>query len=175
MPLDEDTLARLLAREHNKLAAYAWSLVHDDHLVDDILQEMSIVAIRKRQEINDEQHLLAWLRITCRRTALDLLRRRNSRPHPLGEAALDLLDLEWSKRETTHTADVMEALRFCLDQLKPYARQLMELRHRDGMSSAGIAQLLGRNLASVHVAVSRVHRALGNCIRQRLAKEAACE
>ena len=172
MAIDEGTLAQLLVREHDKLASYAWSLVRDDHLVDDILQELALVAIRKRQEIVDEQHFLAWMRVTCRRTALDTLKRRNRRPHPLGEAVLDLLDAHWAEHDQTPSADLAEALRLCLEQLTPYARRLVQMRYGEGLKTSRIAGALGRNVATIYVAITRVHQTLGDCIRGRMAKEA---
>src|SRR5262245_21757707 len=107
MSLDEAAIARLLVREHDKLAAYVWSLVRDDHLVDDILQELALVAIRKRAEIVDEQHFLAWMRVACRLTALDTLKRLQRRPLSLDDAVLDLLDTEWAKHDATPSAHLM--------------------------------------------------------------------
>jgi RNA polymerase sigma-70 factor (ECF subfamily) len=171
MAIDEATLARLLVREHDKLAAYAWSLVRDDHLVDDILQELALIAIRKREEIVDEQHFLAWMRVTCRRTALDTYKRRKHRPHPLGDAVLDLLDAEWTERDAVASPDLSEALRSCLEQLTPYARRLVQMRYGEGLKTSQVARSLGRNVETIYVALTRVHRALGDCIRGQLAKE----
>lgn len=175
MPLSEDIVARILTQEHRKLAAYAWSLVRDNHLVDDILQEVAMVAIRKRAELNDETHLLAWLRVTCRRTALDTLKRRGQRPTLLGDAALDLLDLEWQDRERIDSADLLSALQTCLKKLTNYSQNLIQMRYRQGLSAAQIATQLGRKPASMRVIISRVHRALGDCIRQRIEQEAKHE
>lgn len=173
MSLDEAKLAQLLVREHDKLAAYAWSLVRDDHLVDDLLQELALIAIRKRDEILDEEHFLAWMRVTCRLTALDMLKRRNRRPHPLGEAVLDLLDSEWQQHDVHASADTIGALRECLKQLSPYARNLVELRYGQGLKSGRIAEVVQRRINTVYVALARVHQTLAACIEDRLATERA--
>jgi RNA polymerase sigma-70 factor (ECF subfamily) len=175
MAVSEDVVARVLTQEHRKLAAYTWSLVRDNHMVDDILQEVATVAIRKRGDLNDETHLLAWLRVTCRRTALDALKRRGQRPALLGDAALDLLDLEWQDRQRHDSADLLSALEACLKKLTNYSQNLINMRYKQGLSAAQIAKQLGRKPASMRVIISRLHRALGDCIRQRLAREAEHE
>jgi RNA polymerase sigma-70 factor (ECF subfamily) len=173
MSIDLATLTRLFVREHDRLAAYAWSLVHDDHLVDDILQEVALIATRKCDEIVDEHHFLGWMRVTCRNVALDMSKRRNRSPSLLGDEALNLLDVEWARRDQAATSDLTDALRTCLERLSPYARQLVGLRYGQGLKSARIAALLQRDTNAVYVALTRVHRKLGDCVRLRLSNEAA--
>ncbi len=171
MPIDKDRLVQLLLREHNTLAAYSWSLVRDEHLVDDIMQELALVMVRRGGEIVDEHHFPKWARSVCRLTALDMLKRRRRRPHPLGDGVLDLIDAQWAQGVDRNSADLTEALRICLQKLSPYARQLIELRYAEGLKSADIASRLGRTVIGVYEALSRAHRRLGECIRGRLAKE----
>jgi RNA polymerase sigma-70 factor (ECF subfamily) len=171
MPLDEATLAQLLVREHDKLAAYCWSLVRDDHLVDDILQELALLAIRKRDEIQDVQHFLAWMRVTCRLTALDLCRRLDRQAVMLEDSVLSLLDAEWAAHDATPSDGLLEALRHCLEGLAPYGRKLLEMRYHDGWKSAKIAEATQREVQSIYVALTRVHRALRECIDHRMNEE----
>jgi RNA polymerase sigma-70 factor (ECF subfamily) len=173
MPLDEATLTRLLMREHDKLVAYAWSLVRDDHLVDDILQEVALVALRKRDEIQDDQHFLAWMRVTCRLTALDMLKRRGRQPASMGDEVLGLLDDAWAERDATSLTGIVEALRKCVEGLTPYSRQLVELRYHKGWKSAKIASSLKRETHAIYVALNRIHRSLAECVQKRMNEEAA--
>lgn len=169
MSLSEEAVVSTLYREHRQLAAYAWSLLRDNHLVEDVLQEIAMVAVRKRLEIADEQHLRGWLRVACRRMSLDAIRRRGRRPTLLGEGVLDLLDSEWAEREQLDSASGLTALEACLNELTDYARQLMQLRYADGLTSGQIAVRLGRKPASMRVVLCRIHKSLGECVRRRLA------
>jgi RNA polymerase sigma-70 factor (ECF subfamily) len=173
MPLDEETLTRLLVREHDKLVAYTWTMVRDDHLVEDILQEVALVAVRKRSEIQDDQHFLAWMRVACRLTALDMLKRRGRQPASMGDEVLSLLDEAWAERDTTPVTGIVEALRKCVEELTPYSRQLIELRYHKGWKSAKIAASLKRETHAIYVALTRIHRSLADCVRRRMSEEVA--
>jgi RNA polymerase sigma-70 factor (ECF subfamily) len=158
----------LLLRERVKLLAYIRAIVRDDHLAEDVLQEVALLALRKRDEIRDGRHFLAWMRLTSRHRALKSLRRRH---HQLlvDEALLDRLDEHWAEHDQAPGTDLVEALRYCLERLSPYARNLVKLRYAEGVSGRRLAEVVGRSLNTVYVALSRIHRSLGDCIRQRLA------
>jgi RNA polymerase sigma-70 factor (ECF subfamily) len=175
MPIPPDLLTRLLVREHDKLAAYTWQMVRDYHLVSEVLQEMALVATRKAGEIADERHFPAWARCTCRNLALDTLRQRQRRPALLSNNVLDLLEVEWSQFDEVDSFSLTAALRDCLKRLSNRARQIVDLRYGSGLSSARVAEHLGRKVTTVYVALTRIHRTLGECIRKKQAEEAAAD
>ena len=175
MAIDSDNLARLLVREHEKLAAYTWQIVRDYHLVTEVLQEMAVVAMRKADQIADERHFPAWARCTCRNLALDLLRQQRRRPILLDNSLLDSLEAQWSQWDAEDSSSLTVALRDCLRGLSRNARQIVELRYGRGMSSAQVAEHLGRKVPTVYVAITRIHQALGECIRRKLAEEALAD
>jgi RNA polymerase sigma-70 factor (ECF subfamily) len=158
----------LLLRERVKLLAYIRSIVRDDHLAEDVFQDVAVLAVRKCDEIRDGGHFLAWMRLTSRHRALKTLRQRQHQ-RLLDEALLDRLDEQWAEYDRASSADLVEALRVCLERLSPYARNLIELRYAEGLSGQRLAEVVDRSLNTVYVTLSRIHRSLGECIRQRLA------
>jgi RNA polymerase sigma-70 factor (ECF subfamily) len=167
-PIDQELLVVLLLRERVKLLAYIRSIVRDDHLAEDIFQEVAVLAVRKRDEIRDGRHFLAWMRLSSRHLALKTLRERR---HQLlmDESLLDLLDEQWAEHDLASTADLVEALRHCMERLSPHARNLIKLRYAEGISGTRLAEVVDRSLNTVYVTLSRIHRSLGDCIRQRIA------
>ncbi len=157
----------LLLRERVKLLAYIAAIVRDDHLAEDVFQEVAVLAVRKRDEIRDAGHFLAWMRLTARHRALKVLRQKR-RCLFLDEALLDQMDEQWAERDATSASDLVEALAHCLEGLSPHARNLVRLRYVDGISGSRLAEVVDRSLNAVYVALSRIHRSLGDCIRQRL-------
>jgi RNA polymerase sigma-70 factor (ECF subfamily) len=143
--------------------------VRDDHLAEDIFQEVAASAVQKCDEIRDTQHLLAWVRLTTRRRALKLCRRRRQQCLFRNEALIDLLDEQWAEHDLAPASDLVDALRRCLEELSPYARTLVNLRYAEGISGVRLAEAVGRRLNTVYVALTRIHRSLGDCIRRRLA------
>ena len=171
MPLAHDTIVRLLISKRATLMGYIRAIVHDDHLAEDIFQELSIAALQKRDQIKDEQHFGGWIRQAARIEAAMTLRKRGKAPFPLSAEVLDLIDPHWTAVENRSPAGTTKALRHCLAQLTPYARKLIELRYKDGKTGECLAEATGRKLNTVYVALSRAHGALAVCIREELAKE----
>jgi RNA polymerase sigma-70 factor (ECF subfamily) len=142
--------------------------VRDDHLAEDVFQEVAALAVRKCEEIQDGRHFLAWMRLTARHKALKVVRREH-RYQLLDEPLLDQLDEQWAEHDLASDTDLVEALRLCVERLSPHARNLVKLRYVDGISGLRLAEVVDRTLNTVYVSLSRIHRSLGDCIRQRLA------
>ena len=168
--IDQESLVILLLRERVKLLAYIRAIVRDDHLAEDVFQEVAVLAVRKREEIRDGRHFLAWMRLTSRHRALKVLRQRKQYVL-LDESLLDRLDEHWAEHDLSSSADLLEALRDCLERLGPHARNLVKLRYADGVSGSRLAEVVDRTLNTVYVSLSRIHRSLGDCIKRRLAWE----
>jgi len=168
VPVEQNIIVRTLIRDRAKLLAYIWSIVHDSHLAEDVLQEVSVVAVEKRDAIDSEQALPAWLRSTARLRALHTLRQHRRTPLTLDENVLDLLESEWTRRDAAATDRLMDALRHCLGRLSPAARQIVQMRYADALGSRQIADRLGRSLAAVYKSTTRAHAALAQCVKQQL-------
>jgi RNA polymerase sigma-70 factor (ECF subfamily) len=87
----------------------------------------------------------------------------------MDEILLDQMEEIWAEHDPSPTADLVEALRHCLERLSPNARELVKLRYQDGISGSRLAEVVNRQLNTVYVALSRIHRSLGDCIRQHRA------
>jgi RNA polymerase sigma-70 factor, ECF subfamily len=166
--IDQESLMILLLRERVKLLAYIRAIVRDEHLAEDVYQDVAVLAIRKCEEIEDQRHFLAWMRLTSRHRALKILQQRR-RQVLLDESLLDRLDEQWVEHDQRSSADLTEALRQCLERLSPRARNLIRLRYAEGISGERLAADVDRSLNTVYVSLSRIHRSLGDCIRRRLA------
>jgi RNA polymerase sigma-70 factor (ECF subfamily) len=167
-PIDQESLVILLLRERVKLLAYIRSIVRDGHLAEDVFQEVAVLALRKRDEIRGGRHFMAWMRLASRHRALKAVRGRE-RYLLMDEALLERLDEQWAQHDLSPSADLLEALRHCLETLSPYARNLVGLRYAEGISGLRLSEVVDRSLNTVYVTLSRIHRSLGDCIRRRLA------
>ena len=95
---------------------------------------------------------------------------------PLGVGRV-LLDLGGTQRavvdaefvDQSGRADQIEALRICLEELTPRSQKIVRLRYGQGMKGAELAEVFQRPLNTIYVAVYRIHRALADCIRKRMA------
>jgi RNA polymerase sigma-70 factor (ECF subfamily) len=165
MALEQERLLVVLLRERTRLLAYIRAIVRDAHLAEDVFQEAFALALRSREEISDEPHLLAWVRRAARFRAINVLRQRQRLV--FDEALLDQLEARWSELDQP-AADRVDALHHCIEELTPHSRELLRLRYGENIKGQALADQLRRNLNTVYVALSRIHRALAECIRRRL-------
>jgi RNA polymerase sigma-70 factor (ECF subfamily) len=170
MSLSENEVVQTLLSHRARLLAYLWSIVRDSTLAEDLFQEVSLLALERRDELRDAAALPVWLRKTARFKALAALRNRGGRPTLLSDAALDQLDLAWAAQDESPHDDMKAALTVCLESLSPAAQKIVALRYAQGMSGKSVAESIDRTAHSVYVALSRIHVRLRECIRKQLAK-----
>ena len=169
MEFDPDGLLRLLSVHRGMLLAYILAIVRDSHLAEDVLQDASLVILRKAASLKQESDFPIWARKVARFEALNALRKRNKAPELLDPATLDVLEQAWSKEESPQEYTL--ALRACLQKLGPKARRLIEWRYVAGVRGNALAARLNQPANTVYVALSRIYRILSTCIQERLASE----
>lgn len=173
MALQQDVVVQLLLKHRGKLLGAIRAMVADDHLAEDIFQEVSIAAVNKCSEIADIDHFAPWVRCAARLQSLMALRNRNRLPRTLTGEALDAMETHWQKFDSQPDTHMTEALKNCLDRLSPYARKLVETRYTQGKRGNDLADALRRSMNTVYVALTRVHHTLRDCLRRQLAEEAS--
>ena len=123
-------------------------------------------ALEAREDFHDPDHVLAWSLRAARHRALDWARRRQLRPLP--DDVLDLLEAPSGDPAGVGWSDRGEALHHCLDRLAPSARGLLQMKYGEGLTATVIATRLRRTADAVYQSLSRIHRMLRDCVRQRL-------
>ena len=165
--MDEKLLVQTLLRHRLATIAFLRAILVDAHQADDIFQDVSLMAVEKRQQFTDAEHLAAWLRTAARHRALNAMRDRKTRPLALDAEVIEQLDRRWPT-SPAGGSEIGEALTQCLDELSEYARRLITLRYEHDLSGDRLAEAVGRNTSTVAVALSRTRRMLHNCIHARL-------
>jgi RNA polymerase sigma-70 factor (ECF subfamily) len=168
MAVEHEALVRLLLAQRAMLLGYLSSFVRDAHLAEDLFQDIALVILKKGHELGDPAGFPLWARKIARFEALNALRRRDKAPQPLDDAVLDVLDRQWSAIDAS-ASPAADALRACLQRMPPRSRQLVELRYRDGICGKDLAAKVSQPLNTVYVTLARIHRALSECIKGRLA------
>ncbi|MEM9108955.1 MAG: sigma-70 family RNA polymerase sigma factor [Planctomycetota bacterium] len=166
MSVDQKTITSTLLRERAKLLAYIGAIVRDPHVAEDVLQEVSMLAIEKQDQIQDERVLLPWLRVASRFKSLKAIEKRSRRPALMDSQMLDLMEPHWQAIDTLSMQETNKALDDCVKKLAPQAQRLIELRYGAGLGVREIAQQLGRKTDTLYKTFTRVHAALQRCMRQ---------
>jgi len=86
--LSEETVLCVLLAQRASLIGYIWSMAGDAHLVEDVFQEVAVLALEKRGELRDEKALPTWLRRAARLSVLALIRAQKKSPLLLSDATL---------------------------------------------------------------------------------------
>ena len=170
MSLEQDQIVRILFANRARILSYIWSIVRDFDVAEDVFQEVSVLAVKKAESINDEQHLHHWIRVTARLSCLSTLRRLGRRPVPMDASLLDQLDAAWKTVESAHANEPLEALNWCLKRLSKHAREIIDYRYRKGLTGSALGDAMGQSLNTVYVALSRIHSTLRNCVHGRLGR-----
>lgn len=175
MPTDVKAIVQVLMQQRERLCAHIWTIVRDAQLVEDVLQELSVLAIEKGGDFPDDVHLIAWLRRAARLKALEALRARGRLPVYMDDALLDELERQWEQRALLSDAELIKALHDCVGTLTAGNQQILSLRYRKGKKAAEIATLLGRKVEAVYRALTRIHVALRDCVDRKRREAGAHE
>jgi RNA polymerase sigma-70 factor (ECF subfamily) len=162
MTVEQDLLVRLLLAQRGMLLGYIGSIVRDAHLAEDVFQDTTLIALKKRDELAEVSGFPAWARKIARLEAMNALRRIQKAPRTLDEAVLDILDGHWGKGDE---GPASAALHTCLQRLPARSRQMVEFRYRDDLSGRKLAAKVAQPLNTVYVTLARIHRALLECMR----------
>ena len=156
-------------QQRAELIGYAWLVVADPDVAEDVFQEVSVAAIRKADEINDEDHLVGWLYQAIRLQGLKARRDRSRRAQLLSSDVLEVLAESRDEQADESTKQV--ALRECVNRLQGVTRDILELRYGQNLKPAAIAQSTGKNIQTIYKTITRAHSALRDCVNDRLSKD----
>jgi len=169
LAVQSDIVVKVLMQHRAELIGYAWLVVGDPDVAEDVFQDVSVVAIRKCDEIEDAEHLVGWLYQAIRLQGLKA-RRAESRKHQL--LSSDILEqLAIDRPDVDQSADQLTALRECVNRLQGVTRNILEMRYGQNQKPAAIAQATGKKIQTIYKTITRAHSALRDCMRDRLSKD----
>ena len=169
MPVRIEQIVEVLHQHRSSLIGYAWVVVGDAQLADDVFQDVSMAAIGKADLIVDSEHIVPWLRHAIRLRGLEIRRNRGRHAAFLSPEVLDLFEKVDSATAYASETDRMACLRRCIDTMPKHTRDLLALRYEKDLKPAEIAEQLGKSDQAIYKAIKRIHVALAKCIKERLA------
>jgi RNA polymerase sigma-70 factor (ECF subfamily) len=140
--------------------------------VDDIAQDVFVLAWQKRDEFDGSGDFSGWVIQIARRLVANERRKDNRRNRLLSGEVTDLLLREASEPSgpldrLEHQEDLV-TLRSCLAQLPSAGREMIRLRYFEHLSPGAIASHLGRPSNYVRQSLLRLRRVLSECLGRRL-------
>lgn len=164
MGLEPDVVVQALLRERVRVTSAAVAITHDAHIADDIFQQVVLAALERRSAFREAEHVLAWVFKAARHRAIDYSRRKQLQSLPTD--VLDLIESEWFEDEVGSAR--LEALHRCMGKIGQPAKDLLRLRYHEGLTAVAIAGRTNRSSDAVYQSLSRLHRALRECVQSEL-------
>ena len=160
----------LLSRHERSLAACVHALVPNWQDAEEVLQETRVTLWRKFADFQHGTDFLAWSRTVARYVARTHLRQNGMSRRVLREDVAQALFQEMTRPVADEDCR-QTALSACTQELGQEAQDLLRRFYSDGVKIAQIATDLGRSLHGTYMALSRIRRALMECIELRLRQE----
>jgi RNA polymerase sigma-70 factor, ECF subfamily len=163
---------QLVAQQHQQLRSFVRTLGVAPDWVDDLAQEVFLVAWRERDSFDSQRDIGKWLRGIARNLVRNELRKDQRRQRILHAGLTELLvrPLEGEADAADWQQCRMPALRDCVEQLAPKSRQIVAGRYGDGWKAPDMADHLDMTAAAVRQALMRIREQLKQCIELRLAE-----
>ncbi len=164
-----EAFLRSLAGHERWLATYVYSLVSSTADADDILQECKVTMWKKFGQFTPGTNFRAWARTIALHQILNHRRSEQRRP----VAALDREFIEAIAAEIDRRSDQLDeqadVLRTCLRKLPAAHRAIVVARYYEGCDIDEIAAKTDRSAEAVYRLLSRIRKALGECVNQHAA------
>lgn len=142
----------------NKLYRFALTIVRDEELAQDIVQECLIKVWEKREEVVFVQNMEAWCMQITRNKALDKLRSKHVKKTDLFEVEFDTRKERDTPYVVTERSEMMNRIHDLIDNLPQRQREVMQLRDIEGYSYKEIAENLDVDINLVKTNLFRARR-----------------
>jgi RNA polymerase sigma-70 factor, ECF subfamily len=167
----DDEFVRLLTQYKSQLFRYIFCTVHNLQDAEDIFQQASITLWDKFSEFTPGTNFFLWACSIARYKALAHLKSKDrQRLYFSEELIAELAENDASQSPALEEAR-LRALAACREKLSAADQSLLAACYSDGSPVIDVAKRIGRPVGSVYDSLSRIRRALFDCIRRSLAME----
>ena len=137
---DRDALDRLLEAIQVRLYCYLLSLVHDEHLATDLLQDVFVIVIQKLRWLREPNAFHAWVyRIASRQAFRTLKTKRSFANYHEPNAPLDAVAAEATEDPAP---EIVERIPELLKRVSPASRAVLSLHYLQEMTLQEVADVL---------------------------------
>ena len=164
-----ESFITLFLQHERRLWHYILPLVPTNQDAEDVLQETAIVLWRKREEFRPGSDFMAWARAIARNKVFEWRRRTTVGGRMLDDDVIEQLAAETDRRAGDFD-ERQAAVQDCLRRLPVADAELIHRRYSEGLTGLELAQRLQRPVNSIYQSLSRIRRALLDCIARKLAR-----
>ncbi|MDF1813096.1 MAG: sigma-70 family RNA polymerase sigma factor [Verrucomicrobiales bacterium] len=168
-----EPFVRALTRHERVIRAYIRGAgITRPEDVDEIMQEVSLVAWRKFDQLDNADEFPVWACVIARYEIL-MFRRRHARDRLVFSEKVYELLAEQSLEEVSSSMKEkrLNQLQQCVENLPPASRELVTAAYQPGSTIDKLASQLGKKTNTVYQQLWRIRRALEQCVEERLEAE----
>ena len=159
---------RMFVAHEPELRAFLRTLLPSWELVDDVLQEASVVMWSKLDQLENEEGFVPWAKVIVRFKAMHARRSVARDRLVLSEETVAMLaeDTPDSNSERIHSE--RRALDLCLQKLSLENRCLVLMPYQRSGALSELAQRTNRSVNSLYKLLGRLREKLRLCVEQEL-------
>lgn len=167
----------------DRLFRYAFRLLRDRTVAEDLVQETFLAALDRRAEFQNRSAFLTWLTSILRNKVIDYLRTaiRRGRHHsieesadvepPVGFGSLGIWNVyvpNWAKSADSLLEDrqLLDVVHRCLDKLPGRQGEILRLKLLEDLDNAEICKLLELSQTNLWVLLHRARMAVRSCVEK---------
>jgi RNA polymerase sigma-70 factor (ECF subfamily) len=158
---------RQLVRHERLLHAYIFSQVSSWSVAEEILQETYLRMFERIDEWDASRDLYPW---ACGFAHYQVLTYRNRTRRERLQFSQTFVEkvAHMQQGRSDHLQLRVEALEHCMEQLGSDDKKLLELAYRGDLAVDEVARQMERTVAATYQALSRVRKALKNCVERSI-------
>lgn len=162
-----ETFLRLWMQHEPELRAFVRSCCPKTQEVDDVMQEVSVAALRKFSTLDNHSAFGAWACLIARYELLTARRRHARDRLVLSEDIITMLadegvcELELRKEQ-------LQALDQCIEKLTPDRRKIAISAYSNGTTIREMARQMKKTEGSLYQMLARIRTELHRCVSRKM-------
>ncbi len=149
----------------NKLFRYAKSILNNEELAEDVVQETLLQVWEKRNEIDAIKNIEAWCMTITRNFALGKLRLKSYQNKSL-DILNDPIEPDLPPDKMLEKEDIINKIDEFVRLLPLKQKEIFQLRDIEGFSYQEISQITGHPLSDIKIAIYRARKTLKNQLQK---------
>ena len=142
------------------------SVVFNASEVDDILQDVAVIAIQNADRYDGTRPVNAWVIGIARNRVMKYFEKQNRQKLCFSTELVDALT-DAAASDATQS-ESLDSLQGCLDKLDSEKRKLLIRRHTPGVTARQLAEEIGYTDTRISRLLNRLYAALMKCIETQM-------
>jgi RNA polymerase sigma-70 factor (ECF subfamily) len=162
---------RLLREAHRELFGFIFAMLQNRADAEDVYQQTTIVLWKKFSDFKPGTNFIGWAIRVAQFEIKDYVKARRRRKVFFSDAILDAIAVAYQAESDDARTGRLEALSRCLDKLTDRDRRLIDKCYTVDRDYAKIAVDEGKTIGSLYQSISRIRKALYQCVQRSMAAE----